>query len=344
MSLWGATVITNLLSAIPWLGKSLVESLPILVLYSISLLILIIKYIKKIIWKIFLSQRFNNVIFNYLETIGKISPYALKKGRTLTIDKNKYIDIPYSFLSMLVGLIDGDGHISVTETDKGYIKIYLVISLNIRDLSLLQYINSILKIGYINTYPKLKLKDTCKLVINKTDLQDIFFPLLKHHKLFFLTKERRKQYDKALYIMENDLKYFKDVPETIPFNNPLPLKSKEYLYLKFFNNWIVGFSIAEGSFLLKKNEDACFQIRQRTHVELFEAFKLVFQTSRKIGLDVNNLYSLFSVSSRTDIQKVIEFFSFSGNHPLLGYQLIRYEKWIENLRKSNRYSTLIFPN
>jgi quinol-cytochrome oxidoreductase complex cytochrome b subunit len=26
MSLWGATVITNLLSAIPWLGKSLVES------------------------------------------------------------------------------------------------------------------------------------------------------------------------------------------------------------------------------------------------------------------------------------------------------------------------------
>lgn len=25
MSLWGATVITNLLSAIPWLGKSLVE-------------------------------------------------------------------------------------------------------------------------------------------------------------------------------------------------------------------------------------------------------------------------------------------------------------------------------
>jgi hypothetical protein len=28
--------------------------------------------------------------------------------------------------------------------------------------------------------------------------------------------------------------------------------------------WVVGFSISEGSFLIKSNLDACFQLKQRT--------------------------------------------------------------------------------
>jgi hypothetical protein len=77
---------------------------------------------------------------------------------------------------------------------------------------------------------------------------------------------------------------------------------------------------------MKNNNDACFQLRQRIDINLFEAFKFVFQTKRKIETNKNNLYCLFSVSSKTDIQNVINYFSFSGNHPLLGYQLMQYEK------------------
>lgn len=87
-------------------------------------------------------------------------------------------------------------------------------------------------------------------MINKTDLQDIFFPLLKLHKFFFLTNERRKQYDKAIYILNNNILYFIDIPDNIPSYNLFPSNSEEYLKLKFFNNWIVGFTIAEGSFLV----------------------------------------------------------------------------------------------
>ena len=175
-------------------------------------------------------------ILTSLETIGKISPHALKRGRKLINDKSKFFNIPYSFLSMLVGLIDGDGHISITKTEKGYIKICLVISLDIRDLSLIEYIFSILELGKINSYPKLKMKDTCKLVINKTYLQDIFFPLLKYHKLLLLTKELKKQYDKAIYILENNILFFKDIPDNIPSYYLLPSNSEEYLKLDFFNN------------------------------------------------------------------------------------------------------------
>ena len=58
------------------------------------------------------------------------------------------------------------------------------------------------------------------------------------------------------------------------------------------------------------------------HINLFEAFKLVFNTTRKI--DTTHNFSQFSVSSKRDIQNVINFFSFSGNHPLFGVKNIQY--------------------
>lgn len=83
--------------------------------------------------------------------------------------------------------------------------------------------------------------------------------------------------------------------------------------------------MSEGSFLVKSNNDGCFQLKQRIHTNLFESFKLVFDTNRK--LEVNKeLYNQFGVSSKADIQKVINFFSFSGLHPLVGLKYIQYLK------------------
>jgi len=242
---------------------------------------------------------------------------------------------------MLVGFIDGDGYISITKSTKGFITLNLTISLHIKDLSVLQYIQTVLGIGRINLYPKSgkqdtaraqratyrppKGPDTCKLIINKTDLQEVLFPLFLHHNLLFLTNTRREQFDKAIFILQNGITLFSAIPAVVPSMYPIPSTASGYRNLPFFNNWIVGFTMAEGSFLVKNNHDACFQLRQRTHVLLFEAFKLVFETNRKIGLDSGS-YNLFSVSSIYDIQKVIDFFSFSGCHPLVGLKLIQYEQ------------------
>jgi len=258
-----------------------------------------------------------------LDTIGSISPYALKKGRSKIMDKNQYMNIPYSFLAMFVGVVDGDGHISISKVKEQYIKISLVLSLHINDIDVLNYIQSVLKLGKINIYPKKGIIHNCKLVINKTDLQDIVFPLLLHHELFFLTKVRNEQFNKALFIMKNNLIYFKDIP-ILSFIREEILNSESILNLKFFDNWIIGFTIAEGSFLIKKNKDACYQLRQRTEMNLFQALKLKFKTDRKIGYDKNKLYCQLSVSSKKDIQTVIDFFSYFGNHPLFGLKLISY--------------------
>lgn len=100
--------------------------------------------------------------------------------------------------------------------------------------------------------------------------------------------------------------------------------------------------MAEGSFFVKKNNNGCFQLKQRLHVMLFEAFKLVFDTNRKIDTE-KGLYNQFAVSSKADIQTVLNFFSFSGFHPLIGLKGIQYLKWLNLLRNSSRYSNLNFP-
>lgn len=328
MSLWGATVITNLISAVPWIGQDIVESNYIIFIFSLSYFGIIFFFFK---------------IDNSLPTIGIVHKNALKKGnKSLRLNKQEYTEIPSSFLAFLVGLIDGDGYIQVTKTSKGFITIKLVISLHLEDISTLEYIHSVLKLGKINVYKDLR-SPTCKLVINKTDLQEILFPLLIFHKIFFLTKTRIDQFNLAMYIMKTDLKMYDHISNitNIPSVFYMPKDPSDYILLNFFKNWIVGFTCSEGSFWVKNNNDGCFQLKQRIHTNLFEAFKLVFNTNRKI--DTTNNFNQFSVSSKSDIQKVIDFFSFSGLHPLVGLKYIKYAKWLNNLEQSVRYKTLHYP-
>ena len=321
-----ATVITNLLSAIPFFGHDLVES----------------NFHCYAEIKNFVDNNFIKLL-NILPTIGTINKQALKKGRTLRLNKENYLSIPGQFIAFLIGLIDGDGYIQITKTTKGFITIKLVITLNITDLSTLEYIHSVLKLGKITIYKDNK-NPICKLIINKTDLQEILFPLLVYNKIFFLTNTRRDQFNLAMFIMERNIKLFKDLPKEkfsyLPFN--LPNSPLEYLHLHFFKNWIVGFTNAEGSFLMKQNKDGCFQLKQKTHNNLFNALKLLFNSERKISIE-NNKYLQFSVSSKKDIQAVINFFSFSGLHPLIGLKSIQYFKWLSNLQNSFRYKNLNFP-
>lgn len=335
MSLWGATVITNLISAVPWIGQDIVESK--------NITIISLCFFAVIFFFVMMLPKASNKDIS-LPTIGVIHNNALKKGnKTLRSDKQEYISIPSSFLSFLVGLIDGDGYIQVTKTSKGFITIKLVISLHLEDISTLEYIHSVLKIGKINVYKDLR-SPTCKLVINKTDLQEILFPLLIYHKIYFLTITRIDQFNLAMYIMKNDIKMYNQIPSinTIPVVFDIPKTPLDYTLLHFFKNWIVGFTCSEGSFFIKSNNDGCFQLKQRIHTNLFEAFKLIFGTNRKI--DTTNNFNQFGVSSKCDIQKVINFFSFSGLHPLVGLKYIQYLKWLNNLRESLRYNTLNYPD
>lgn len=321
MSLWGATVITNLMSAIPWVGQDIVESKEIADIYPRTLL-------------------------STLPILGTVNKNALKKVNNYSkLDDQEYINIPSPFLAFFAGLIDGDGFIQINRTTKGFIAIKLVISLHLEDLSTLEYIHSVLKIGKINIYRDNR-NPTCKLVINRADLQKIVFPLFLYHNIFFLTETRKKQFDLCMFILKKDIKMFVTLSEQgkekIPTIYELPKTPLDYTKLLFFKNWMVGFTMSEGSFFVKNNNDACFQLKQKIHTNLFEAFKLIFTTKRKIDIE-KGLYNQFSISSKSDVQKVIDFFSYSGLHPLVGLKNIQYFKWLNTLQESYHYKNLNFP-
>lgn len=177
MSLWGATVITNLLSAIPWIGQDFVEFEKLL-LFIITLSIFY-----------YFITKFN---YNYnMGTIGKVNESALRGQKSRTDqDKQDFLSfVSYDFISMFIGLIDGDGYIAITKIGLDNIRIELVLSVDIRDLKLLQHIKSVLNIGRIHEYPNI---NTAKLIIGKVDLQEVLFPLIIHYKLFFSYRNTAK--------------------------------------------------------------------------------------------------------------------------------------------------------
>ena len=222
MSLWGATVITNLLSAIPVFGQDLVES----------------NYVTEL-----------NTLLTTIGTVSTHSTRPNKKGRQIRLTKEEYMKIPSQFIAFLVGFIDGDGYIQITKTTKGFISIKLVINLSLEDISILEYIYSVLKIGKITKYPDNK-NPICKLIFNKTELQEIIFPLLLHYNIFFLTDSRRAQFDLAMFILKNDIKLYSQISqykESVPKLSG-PNTASDYIKLTFFKNWLVGFTNAEGSF------------------------------------------------------------------------------------------------
>lgn len=236
-----ATVITNLLSAIPFFGHDLVESK-----YNFATELIFC-----------LGQTgigFKNTILPVLPTVGTVSMQALKKGRKLRKlrklrcnDKKEFLSIPSSFIAYLVGLIDGDGYIQIVKTTKGYISIKLIICLSLEDISSLEYIYSVLKIGKLQiALAPDKNNPICKLVFCKTDLQEVIFPLLIHHKIYFITESRRAQFDLAMFIFNNDFKLFNQIScfNKVPTIFELPKTASDYLSLAFFKNWLVGFTNA----------------------------------------------------------------------------------------------------
>ena len=113
--------------------------------------------------------------------------------------------------------------------------------------------------------------------------------------------------------------------------------------LDFFSDWLIGFTLAEGSFGIKENGSAFYQIRQTglDNLDIIKAICLIItnREAKPIKADSQNSYQL-SLTSKIEIAKVISFFSSPNNHPLLGYKFNQYILWLTALKNSSRYSKI----
>jgi len=285
---------------------------------------------------------------------GNISLLYLKSNQIgSSIFNNRKVIPDKKFMSMFLGFIDGDGYFDIGEQKqynkkthsmvKSTIRIRLATNIHTRDLALLEYFVEVLGVGKIS---KMSKRNQVRLIFFKQDLVGTIIPLIKNYNLEFLTKERQRQYAIVSHILDNNIIQWDELNlNSIDIN----LYSSNYIYyinLDFFQDWIIGFTIAEGSFGIKKNNSAFYQIRQ-TGIESYEiikaiCLKIALRKAYLIKPDSSNSYQL-SLSSVKDIQCVIDFFSSPSNYPLIGYKRIQYEEWLIKLLKIKRYERIRMP-
>lgn len=251
------------------------------------------------------------------------------------------------FMAMLIGFIDGDGYFDIGEQKqynkktkalaRSTIRIRLASNVNIRDLTLLEYFVETLKVGKIDTMSG--NREQVRVIFSKKDLLAVILPLIKEYNLQFLTSQRAKQFALANYILENSITHWDNV--NFKEYEFVAKSEHELIKLDYFCDWLVGFTMAEGSFGFKTRGSAFFQLKQSgdDNVNLLKTASLAItgeQSTASFKPDSNGGYQL-ALSSKKNIEQVVSFFSFSGHHPLYGYKLKQYQIFIAALKTSKLY-------
>lgn len=300
-------------------------------------LILNIHTIKKI-FKNFYTSISNITIINKNSNISRLRRNKYKKNVK---------GLSYSYL---VGLIEGDGWVSISKKGK-YLTYEIGLEMNIRDIQLLYKIKSTLGVGNIRTIiRKGNNNNTINLVRynirNKKHLKEIIIPILDKYPML-----TNKQYDFLRFreALLNNIIFFNDLPL---YSRPKePINSVvNILKTSYFSSWLIGFIEAEACFSIYKSKIkyknsyvGSFDISQTNSFEIIQAIKNYLSISSNIYQDKTNCFKLKTTSVR-NIENIIKFLK---NNPikLLGYKKLQYVIFLKNLRKISRYSNSInIPN
>ena len=98
-----------------------------------------------------------------------------------------------------------------------------------------------------------------------------------------------------MFIIKNSISLYLNIPQSSELIFKLPNSSGNYVNLHFFKSLIVRCTIFKRSFFIKNNNDVYYQLKQRLHIVLFDAIKLVFNTNLKFDIN-KDLYIQYSVS------------------------------------------------
>jgi Cytochrome b/b6/petB/LAGLIDADG endonuclease len=316
----------------PRIGVWVIGTVIFFLMMATAFLGYVIPFGQMSMWGVVLKNRLNYFYNSYSLLRQKIYP-----------DKN--------FMSMFVGFVDGDGYIEIGPQKqynksniipKSTIRIRLVIRLHEKDTEFIKYLVEVLSVGSISF---LKSKNQVRLIFSKTDLCNVIIPLVKLYNLEFLIFNRKRQYALLNYILDNNIKHWENVK--FRESESVTMYKEDFLVqLDYFPYWVVGFTIAEGSFGFKLSKSAFYSIKQKglINYSIIRAIGLLItgKIPNKVKPDSADCYQL-TLTSKSDIQKVVNFFS-NEDCLLLGHKLKQYQIWLSNLKKSKRYKETIISN
>ena len=342
MSLWGATVITNLISAIPWIGQDIVEFIwgglytdgpqygdillkillnagksPILgFAYGLFLVILPIISVK-----IAMTRR---------QSAGVRSISTSEASQRLHAE-----DLTYAYI---VGLFEGDGFFSISKKGK-YLTYELGIELSIRDAKLIYKLKSLLGVGVVSIRKRGEIEMISLRIRDKNHLKNFILPIFDKYPMF-----SNKQYDYLRFrnALLSGLIYSIDLPEYTRSDEPLN-SIESIISADYFPAWLVGFIEAEGCFSVYKLKDdysvASFDISQTGGENIILAIREYLSFTTSVYLDKTNCFKL-KVTSVRSIENIVKFLN-KAPVKLLGYKKLKYLLWIKQLRTIPRYSKKI---
>ena len=261
-------------------------------------------------------------------------------------------------MEIFIGVLDGDGYIEIgpqkqysknpNYQPKSTIRSRIVLRLHKRDKELLELFKNTLKIGKID---ELKTKNQYRLIISKTEIVNVIYPFLINNNIEFLVFNRRRQFFLLKYIIENNIKHWEDV-DLNKIDRLFNKKNKKFEFvdiikLPYFNNWLVGFTMAEGSFHIKAKGYAHYSIVQ-SGIENSQIIKAIHyfikgpdSFDHQIKPENSKVYRI-SFSSKKDLSFIINFFD---KNTLLGYKKLQYDNWKSNIisKMKGSASNVILP-
>jgi LAGLIDADG endonuclease/Cytochrome b/b6/petB len=338
MSLWGATVITNLMSAIPWIGQDIVEfiwgGLNKLEPYCGNIILKILLNAGKspnleIVYTFFLIFILTicvKITMTWGQSAGVRSIHTSKASQRLHAGDPIY--------AYLVGLFEGDGFFSITKKGK-YLTYELGIELSIRDVKLIYKIKDLLGIGVISFRKRKDIEMVSLRIINKDHLKNIIIPIFDKYPML-----SNKQYDYLIFknALLSSIIYSKDLVEYTRYTKPLN-SIENIINTSYFSIWLVGFIEAEGCFSTDQNKDywiASFNIAQKDGDILINAIKEYLSFTTAVHIDDTNCSKL-KVTGVRSIENIIKFLS-NESVKLMGYKKLQYLLWLKQLRTIPRYS------
>jgi LAGLIDADG endonuclease len=271
-------------------------------------------------------------------------------------------------IQWLVGFTDGDGCLTMYKEKKrlNNWRHEYTIGLSIKDIRLLYKIKDILGCGVIRKYNNVaifnvkKIKHLIYIIIPLFDK----YPLLTDKKRVVYLNFRSSLLQKALIskrnITSDDILFIKQLLTNTPSNlYKMPVENSfKKIEDNFFDNWLVGFTEAEGSFyFIKKklsNKDnilqpetplrAEFRISQNNNLFLLNKIKEKLKITRKVSLQSNSSNHYYVLAgSNLSIQNVINFYTNPNLVKFKGLKYLQFILWLKGIKNVVRHNNINIP-
>jgi LAGLIDADG endonuclease len=226
-----ATVITNLLSAIPIFGPDLVELIwgglfNFLKTDEPNNSNIIIKILLFAGNSPNLGYGYSNIIIPVKKPLKRKPAEIRNKSYFEVSQRLNANDLKYAWL---VGLIEGDGWFSITK-NANYLKYEFGIELNVRDVQLIYKIKTLLGVGVVNFRNKEDRSETVIFRIrNKLHLIEVILPIFDKYSLISNKQHDYLRFKKALLsnikfssMLENYIR------PSVPINAVEDILNKDY--------------------------------------------------------------------------------------------------------------------